>query len=409
MDSQLRILQPVSSNSTYLNFRVLHTSRESAPLYTALSYTWGNGQASEMILLDGNAFLVSLNLWSALHYLCLHAEHAKWTHIWVDAICINQASDSEKSAQVRRMDETYRRAACVSVWLGLVSGHEEWRQRCNIAEPTRTYDVDPFDWGENILELGNRPYWSRFWVIQEFLLAGNVEIYCSGNRINWLDFKEILGHATGTNSLIDQDPFEPDNVLAESCAAFPLVVARHPDKHPEFFRSLYDLLVEHHRSKSKDPRDRVFALLGMVNLEERSFLERYFPDYSLLKEHVAMIALAHVLAFETMGHYEVTTKSDGLFLGLGFDGDISRKKLLRRAKDLDYIGCDGIFEIRYRLEQADLERYAINLYSDDEEDSVSCPADRSRGSVPGIKVLNLLKIPVALSIGLGVCWYIKWR
>jgi hypothetical protein len=38
--------------------------------------------------------------------------------LWIDAICINQSDNEEKSQQVRLMGEIYSKAEVVRVWLG---------------------------------------------------------------------------------------------------------------------------------------------------------------------------------------------------------------------------------------------------------------------------------------------------
>lgn len=394
--SQLRLLKPVSNaNTRVLEFEVLEVARGDAPLYTAVSYTWGDGRPSEVIFLNGKKFHISVTLWSCLYYLCLHAKLARWTHVWADAICINQDSVAEKNAQVRLMDETYRRAACVSVWLGLVPGVERWTR--NTLEPIRTFDVDLFDWADYMPELANRPYWSRCWVIQEFLLGGNVEIYCSRNRIDWLGFQELLEYRTNTNMVGDPDYIGAGNATIDSCAALPLVVGRHPDRHPEYLRPLYELLVEYRRSKSKDPRDRVFALLGLIPHDERTLLQIFFPDYSLSEEHVATIALAHVL-FYNPSREPVTADSDGIFLGLGIESKASRRRLLKRAKDFDYVGCDGIRDFLAQMDEADFdERYSTGRGWEAEEDP-SLGSGTARGK---------MIIPLAAIFGLGIWMY--WR
>lgn len=141
------------------------------------------------------------------------------------------------------------------MWLGQVpvSGEEQWRS--NTDEPIRTLDVESFEWMDCMSDLANLPYWSRFWVIQEFLLGGDVQIYCSGNQIDWLGFQELLEDETNTDLVGDTVYLGAGNATADSYAALPLVAGRHPDKHPEYLRPLHELLVEHHRSKSKDPRD----------------------------------------------------------------------------------------------------------------------------------------------------------
>ncbi|KAI1462799.1 heterokaryon incompatibility protein-domain-containing protein [Annulohypoxylon moriforme] len=42
----------------------------------------------------------------------------KFRHIWIDAICINQQDNDEKSTQVQMMLEIYARAKRVNIWLG---------------------------------------------------------------------------------------------------------------------------------------------------------------------------------------------------------------------------------------------------------------------------------------------------
>ncbi|PMD15827.1 hypothetical protein NA56DRAFT_556830, partial [Hyaloscypha hepaticicola] len=139
--------------------------------YTAISYTWGNEEATEVIYLDNRPFHVRPNLWSCLYYMARAVENAAWDYVWADAICIDQTNDAERSSQVRLMDQTYRDAVCVSVWLGLITLPEYIGSYLPTQVPIRTLESDGFDLQDSIVELSNRPYWSRVWVIQEFLLG----------------------------------------------------------------------------------------------------------------------------------------------------------------------------------------------------------------------------------------------
>ncbi|KAF2689623.1 hypothetical protein K458DRAFT_291584, partial [Lentithecium fluviatile CBS 122367] len=94
----------------------------------AVSYTWGDGEATLSVLLNNRSFSVKPNLWACLDHFTDDAtktsragrstNSSAWTHIWVDSICIDQGNDTEKSDQVKRVDQTYSDAACVSIWLG---------------------------------------------------------------------------------------------------------------------------------------------------------------------------------------------------------------------------------------------------------------------------------------------------
>jgi len=117
-------------------------------------------------------------------------------------------------------------------------------------------------------------------------------------------------------------------------------MGRHVDKHPEILQPLCDLLIDNYKSKCKDPRDRVFALLGLISLDEREILSIYFPDYSIMEDYVLIITLAHLTQFPALSRMErggvnITPDSEELFLGLGAELKPQRRMLLRRAKRLD--------------------------------------------------------------------------
>ncbi|KAI1080762.1 heterokaryon incompatibility protein-domain-containing protein [Whalleya microplaca] len=97
---------------------------DAAPAYEALSYAWGGGttspspsnpNATPTILLNGRAFAITRGLEEALRRL--RGSEAE-RRVWIDAICINQADNGERSAQVARMRDIYRGAARVVAWLG---------------------------------------------------------------------------------------------------------------------------------------------------------------------------------------------------------------------------------------------------------------------------------------------------
>lgn len=95
------------------------------PNYEALSYTWAidsdisgprTGAPPRTIICNGATLDVFKNLQNAL----LQLQELGWTTtpIWIDAICINQRDDTEKSAQVNMMGDIFRAASRVVVWLG---------------------------------------------------------------------------------------------------------------------------------------------------------------------------------------------------------------------------------------------------------------------------------------------------
>jgi hypothetical protein len=122
---RLLVLKATTDNNAPLKAKLFHAELDSA-YYVALSYVWGDPDDNrvdieiqyEQILDSGNTSTVrtsvGINLGSALYQLRRGSELI----IWVDAICINQRDNGEKSEQVQRMFSIYQKAANVVVWLG---------------------------------------------------------------------------------------------------------------------------------------------------------------------------------------------------------------------------------------------------------------------------------------------------
>ncbi|KAJ3519362.1 hypothetical protein NM208_g14153 [Fusarium decemcellulare] len=178
----LRLLRPRPSLINELNFDIFVVLRRTAPAYAAVSYTWGDDKPSKNICLNGRNFPVRPNLRACLETLASDVFNNKSfsRFLWVDAICIDQDNDQERNSQVSQMNNTYQCAQYVCVWLGpsLTEGLLEWKS-----------------WEDSIQELARRPYWTRFWVIQEFLLNRGVRIYCGRNSILLDEFANIAHQA----------------------------------------------------------------------------------------------------------------------------------------------------------------------------------------------------------------------
>jgi hypothetical protein len=88
----------------------LHTvsqasSPNSSPKYKALSYVWGDKTIRSVICINGKTSGITTNLDIALGNLW--QKDGEDVSVWADAICINQADDSEKASQVRMTGDTY--------------------------------------------------------------------------------------------------------------------------------------------------------------------------------------------------------------------------------------------------------------------------------------------------------------
>jgi Heterokaryon incompatibility protein (HET) len=301
---------------------------DDGPKFTALSYTWGDPDLEDrgLILLDDVEVSVTPNLESAL----LHLRQASaTTTLWVDALCINQSDNGEKSEAVQQMKRVYQDATHVIVWLGpsgddsdvaLQIMNEIGKEACDIAFldiPRETLlDATSSDSGQlatlykfveermsirpsgAIARLTHRLWWSRVWVLQELVLARDVTFTCGFSTISFSRFAAaIILYSLNRLALVDsvqpEDLAHPikgpqlRRILALATKQRPgaMVGARrkyHGD--PDSRRTLIQLLRASTSVSSaldsleaKDCRDKIFGMLGLASDADQLGIR---PDYS---------------------------------------------------------------------------------------------------------------------------------
>ncbi|EMC93889.1 hypothetical protein BAUCODRAFT_158537 [Baudoinia panamericana UAMH 10762] len=241
------------------------------------------------------------------------------------------------------MDQIYRRAVVVSVWLGLTSIPEHLQHYVGAPGFQEIIRVDDegFNFYESLEDIVQTPYWSRMWVIQEFLVASDVMLYCSGYCVNWFDLKSFMVSRFGIDVFNDGSR---DGLLAseggQQYKALPLILQRHPDRH----RSI----------------DKVFALLGLVPRDERQILSRFFPDYSLSHEQVVLVTLTY---FKDFCSKDSDAEPLQLFRALGMKSESHRQRLIRAASSVysDAMGPNSIVPCLELLEGIAVDDHVQSL------------------------------------------------
>jgi hypothetical protein len=110
----LEILPQVTSADP-IQCRIWHSTINAT--YRCLSYVWGPERDEEIILLNGKKFRCRKNLSDFLKAAC--SKHSMTSEaLWIDALCIDQENNFERSQQVAHMGDIYSKAAGVVVWLG---------------------------------------------------------------------------------------------------------------------------------------------------------------------------------------------------------------------------------------------------------------------------------------------------
>lgn len=299
----MHLLSGVEHDELPVNLRVVSLS--SKPHYEALSYTWGLAADGRTILVNDRYRIgVTDNLFKALRAL---RHHLRQRTLWVDAICINQSDNSDKSQQVAKMGKIYNLAACVNIWFG----------EAEALPPTRFTLLFPSSFEPEYtlfrkhaiameLALANtlpRRY-ERVWVVQEFLMAKTV-YFCYGHNsvlyegnlptlsstsddyrqphVTALD-RYLTNHLKTLKELFDQEKSLANSTLIESktrrltyiigaSSSSGAIRKKHPDD-----IGLLDAVRALGRNKATDPRDYIYSSLAFVNNEEASLVR---PDYTV--------------------------------------------------------------------------------------------------------------------------------
>lgn len=103
-----------------ISCRISVADLSNSPRYEALSYRWGDASETRLITIEDEErgattkFQITVNLFLAMTRLRCESERM----LWVDAICIDQQNEVEKSVQVGMMRNIYEKAQRTLIWLG---------------------------------------------------------------------------------------------------------------------------------------------------------------------------------------------------------------------------------------------------------------------------------------------------
>ena len=194
----------------------IHTiSFDGQPVYDALSYVWGDPNNRKPIQLNGHSFEVTENLWIVLRRL---RDHGIRRELWIDAICINQSDNEEKSQQVSMMRDIYGGCQEAIIWLGEDPDVAETGSKSMVAsracdmlellgadrhfhelpcfsasdrnrnEISKEYTVH----FEAFRKLVDAPWWKRIWVIQEMVLPKNIRYLYASEEFSYMRLRSVV-------------------------------------------------------------------------------------------------------------------------------------------------------------------------------------------------------------------------
>ena len=157
--------------------------------YCAVSYAWGKWSPAVPIMCNGVNYRVNPSLAGALKRF-RHEDRDRY--LWADALCINQFDVSEKSSQVRNMFNIFRKAEAVLVWLGGATPNATLALQEVHASSTKGSATVPSDkLVAGMQDLCSRPWLSRAWIQQEVFAARDLVLHCGMHSFTLDDYKAM--------------------------------------------------------------------------------------------------------------------------------------------------------------------------------------------------------------------------
>lgn len=279
--------------------------------YEALSYTWGGTFKAHDIEVDGTLVAVTQNLSLALRSL----RNSNTDRIlWIDAICIDQDNDKERGHQVCQMGAIYAKAERVLIWLGPATPETDLAfdnmrrfEKESSKYACRDWKVSDKRWEEimasvqppdgngktttirdqmkGLEDLMARTWFDRVWIIQEVTNARAAKVACGTRTVlarTFALFPNLCG-------------FTP----SQHCQAI-LDVMPGPTRENSWWKKSHDLntlLLRFRGSHASDPRDKIYALLGISS--DHYMMDFPAPDYEKSETEVIQATVTFLLQLRT--------------------------------------------------------------------------------------------------------------
>lgn len=290
-DIYIRLLElHYNPRSGPITGRLFSTRLSLAPKFRAVSYCWGpstrrgtihiTDSAPPRDLDNDNTLEIPTALIPLLQRLRGRYRREERT-MWIDSICLNQRDGMEKTIHVPRMRDIYDKAQYTMSWLGsetkgtkeafayatelfgmfrrvmaaqgLVKLTEEEEKEKSVGVKVRL----GMPALETMLQLLERPYFERTWVVQELIVSRTVFLLCGNATIGWGTLVGAFMYLCQTQAWL----FE----FYSGLRIHYLLELRFSELDWETARDVpwSRTLIRHRACASGDSRDKVFAYYGL--------------------------------------------------------------------------------------------------------------------------------------------------
>jgi hypothetical protein len=257
-----------------------------------------NGELN--FLCSGVKVKITGNLLDFLRHSILKERSDFQGYLWIDALCINQSDNDEKSHQVNLMSQIYEKASRVFVWLGCDDESTEDAMKMIVGLASRhsvTSDADSKDatmpnagaseqqW-QALSQFFARSWFRRAWIIQEAALAQECTVVCGSHTVKWKTLVEASQMLATTRWSSFLKRYNKSAVIGgNSPARLAATRLAWQAQHPQSF--LY-ALIRARPFTCHNPRDKVFSQLGLGRTT-------FFPNYDFSVSEVYVRAAVHII------------------------------------------------------------------------------------------------------------------
>lgn len=315
-------------------------------------------QPKKTIIING----ASMEIYESLHTILMSLRpftDAAGRVLWVDAICINQDDMIERNKQVPMMDRIYQNSRRTVVWLGaddevseesfsmlhdLAQDARALRNtssassfgRSNTAdgidssslpailqqflrrEPIQSTKKDLYLGRMDIWAIFSCEWWYRAWTLQEILLSTSITLVQDSQEIDWQDFCLAIDHGLRMHLwvFVDSGTFVAEEIIPYlSIKSLQLQLGLQQSSVPEQpdfgAEGVLKLLEKCRQREAKDPRDKVYAIFGIIKAV-RKMRPASDPVHSILSDPDYTNPVVYVYRILTQQFIEIAQSLDVL-------------------------------------------------------------------------------------------------
>ncbi|KAL1877413.1 hypothetical protein Daus18300_002397 [Diaporthe australafricana] len=319
----LEVSRPAQSDGqeSTVAARLVQAALDDNPTYLAISYAWGEASVAGYFC-DPDGIETRLGYSKVtLEIVSTLVAPGSTLYLWIDSVCINQEDNDERASQVAIMGDIYRQAQQVVIFLG--TADETTTHAMDLLQLTRGFinakgdilppmSIDDFEklsrgaglnptyWAA-VAHLILRPWFTRYWTIQEAALAPDAMVVCGRHAVSWEELRQVCQWVVDNNGVlfgVMERHHAVGAPMAHLEAPFrnPLSIAvargiQGAEKDPT---TLQQLLLRFRHFRCADPRDRIFALLGLGAPTDRDEHE-FRPNYRIGAEDLYIQVTRRIL------------------------------------------------------------------------------------------------------------------